>query len=235
MLPIPLLIAALASHTFAKVMKWTTNPYLIPPMPNSPTQYLVFHGQLALNQTMSRIRCEAMGGDLADVDDTTVFTFLHKRLHAPAFIGSWQGDRYRETCIALYPGGAIAVPDSGCGRLGSICEVPFYGTHGIDLRRISIPSDPSAKIGVYEKSAGGNMTTTNDAGDLQIFQNAFVKTKLQTAPQLNKDGSPVINANRFLKNAAQGTPPINSVTTVTIYGSIETDPALPCCRCCNAI
>lgn len=211
-------------------MKWTTNPYLIPPMPNSVTQYLVFHGQLALNQTMSRIRCEAMGGDLADVDDTQVFTYLHSRLHSPAFIGSWQGDRYRETCIALYPGGAIAVPESGCGRLGSICEVPVYGTHSIDLRRIAIPADPRAQIGVYEKAANN----TASIEGLNVFQNAFIKTRLQTAPQYNKDGNPINNNSRFLKNAGV-TQSINSVTTVVMYGSIETDPALPCCKCCNGI
>jgi hypothetical protein len=218
---------SLFSLTLAKVMRWTSNPYLIPPMQSGVTQYLVFHGQLALNSTLSRLRCQAMGGDLADVEDLSTFNYLHARLHSPAFVASFLGEIYNENCIAVYPGGAVAIPESGCGRLASICEIPIYGTHGIDLRSISIPSDPSAKIGKFD--IHNNFTNASIFDDETLFRGLLVKSKHSLA-----NGDDLHVNDKKLPRPGSITM-VNLVTTVTIFGSIETDPALPCCKCCNPI
>jgi hypothetical protein len=221
-LHVQLILLALATCSQAMTLGWTSNPYLIPPMPNSPTQYLVFHGPLNVNFAESRARCELMGGDLADVDDLAVHAYLHQRLHVPVFVGSFLGDRFRENCVALYPGGGVAIPDNNCGRLGSICEVPLHGTHALDLRGLSIPSDPAARVGKPSKQSNSSRPLDNHA--------------------LGLEGSMIIadaNNNSFLKGGRIGRPgwpaQSNNAVTVTVYGSIETDPALPCCKCCNAI
>lgn len=186
----------------SKILKWASNPYLIPPMtPESPTQYLVFHGPLSLNYTLSRLRCEALGGDLADIDTISAFQMLHARLHSPAFIASFLGSTYKHTGgIAMYPGGAIAVPEGGGQqRLASICEVPFLGKYAIDLSRYGVKAEKGAQVGVYGEDETGGGGGAIDKGMIKGMD-----VKSQTVP----------------------------VTTVTIYGSIETDPALPCCRCC---
>ena len=222
-----IVIFILFSLALAKVMRWTSNPYLIPPMQSGVTQYLVFHGQLALNSTLSRSRCQAMGGDLADVEDLSTFNYLHARLHSPAFVASFLGEVYNENCIAVYPGGAVAIPEGGCSRLASICEIPVYGTHGIDLRSISIPSDPSARIGKFDTHNSTN-SSSSPIDDETLLKNLLVKSRLSS----NGDELPV-NERRHQKQGSITM--INPITTVTIYGSIETDPALPCCRCCNPV
>jgi hypothetical protein len=223
MIVIYLFFILASSLIFAKVMRWTSNPYLIPPVQSGVTQYLVFHGQLALNSTLSRLRCQAMGGDLADVEDLGTFNYLHARLHSPAFVASFLGEIYTENCIAVYPGGAVAIPESGCGRLASICEVPLYGTHGIDLRSIAIPADKAAAIGKFDFGNSTQITVDEET----LLKGLLVRSKHATGEEV--PGS----ERRHLKQGSVTV--INPITTVTIYGSIETDPALPCCKCCNPV
>ena len=66
----------------------------------------------------------AMNATLADVSNSLLFRRLSSAIQSPVYIRSWQGDNYRDACIALYPGGAIAVPREGCqGPLGFICQL----------------------------------------------------------------------------------------------------------------
>lgn len=236
--------------SLAKTLKWTSNPYLIPPMSvMASTQYLVFHGQLALNYTLSRIRCEALGGDLADVDSTDTFHYLHTRLHTPAFIGSFDGKTYGggESGLALFPGGAVAIPEGGAAsRLSSVCEVPLLGTYAIDLRRYGEAADKSVKVGDYSKGNANEVVDGNLPSLEALMRAGFVIHGRRDprfsglSAQEEEIGAKGGDAQRalLLKQGTQTSTPTatsNQVTTLTIYGSIETDPALPCCRCCNPI
>lgn len=238
------LVLLLSVMATCKVMRWTSNPYLIPPQSvSSPTQYLVFHGPLALNYTLSRIRCEALGGDLADVDTMETFRYLHERLHDPAYIASFDGKTYTRDSLALYPGGAVALPEGGgFERMPSICEVPVMGSFGIDLSRYGRPADKTAEVGVV---VPGNGTAEENDGEIQeLLRRGFVQSNSkdprfsglsrQSEPIGVKAGAVQDSAREQLQASPTQTQ-TQSVTTVIIYGSIETDPALPCCRCCNAL
>lgn len=235
-------IASLAVFTNAKVMKWTSNPYLIPPPSMSAsTQYLVFHGSLALNYTLSRVRCEALGGDLADVDSMETFNYLHSRLHSPAFIASFEGKSYGglNSGLALYPGGAVAIPEGGpASRFPSICEVPLLGTYAIDLTRYGEPADKSVPVGTYGQKSAANGTATDDP-TAALLQAGFVKASRRdprfAGLSAQYDAVGARAPERAAVPVGKQATTTQSVVTVTIYGSIETDPALPCCRCCNQI
>jgi hypothetical protein len=238
-----ILFLALAHRAQGKTMKWTSNPYLIPPMNAlSTTQYLVFHGTLALNYTLSRLRCEALGGDLADADSMETFDYLHKRLHTPAFIGSFEGKTYGggKSGLALYPGGAVAIPEGGAStRFPSICEVPLLGTYSIDLSRYGEAADRSVRVGDYSGPGDSGTLPSMEA----LMRSGFVLSgrKDPRFVGLSAQSEPVgakSQPGRMLKQqtvTTATTTTTQSVTTITIYGSIETDPALPCCRCCNPI
>lgn len=250
----PIIIIALSclGLVSTKTLKWTSNPYLIPPMSAAAvTQYLVFHGQLALNYTLSRVRCEALGGDLADVDSMDAFNYLHNRLHGPAYIGSFDGHSYGgpESGLALYPGGAVAIPLSGAAeRFASICEVPLLGTYAIDLSRYGEAADRSIQPGDYgntgnSSSGSGSVKGAPAAGPMpavEALMHAGFVMNGRRDPRfagLSQQVDPVAardyGGRRQPGSSTTTTQP--TVETITIYGSIETDPALPCCRCCNGI
>ena len=66
----------------------------------------------------------SMNSTLADVSNSILFRRLSGAIQSPVYIRSWQGDNYRDACIALFPGGAIAVPREGCqGPFGFICQL----------------------------------------------------------------------------------------------------------------
>ena len=240
-----LTMAIVMSLSNGKVLKWTSNPYLIPPAsPMSTTQYLVFHGQLALNYTLSRVRCEALGGDLADVDSMEVFQYLHSRLHSPAFIASFEGKSYGSSGLALYPGGAVAIPTGGANnRFPSICEVPLMGTFSIDLSRYGEAADRSVRVGEYKNAtaAADESNKRPDPNIEELARSGFVQGRRDPrfaglSQQVGPIGARSGSGQGAPKELAQSMPTsTQSVVTVTIYGSIETDPALPCCRCCNEI
>lgn len=235
-------IVAIATFTgcFGKTMKWTSNPYLIPPPSiTATTQYLVFHGALALNYTLSRTRCEALGGDLADVDSMDTFTYLHSRLHSPAFIASFEGKSYGglSSGLALFPGGAVAIPEGGAAaRFPSICEVPLLGTYAIDLTRYGEAADRSVPVGAYGQKS--NMTTVGETAEA-LLQAGFVKSSRRdprfAGLSAQYDAVGARAPERAMLPAGKQATTTQSIVTVTIFGSIETDPALPCCRCCNQI
>lgn len=194
-----------------------TNPYLIPAVDRGITQYLVFHSELRANYTYSRARCLALGGELADIDSLEILAYLTQRIPDPAFIAAFMVEQYplsKDECIAAYPGGAVAVPELSCSaRMDSVCEVPLLGTGSIhlgDVADLSMPAEPvegQAKGQVEEEGAKHHLPTIKQG----FFRMAPDKTDKVIAA---KDD--------------------NVVTThVTIYGSVETNPALPCCRCCT--
>lgn len=183
LLPLVSLIAAL------------TNPYLISPLPRAATQYLVFHSELRAPFAASRSRCVALGGDLVDIDAPDILTYLASRLHNPAYIAAFMGHSYRPEggeCAAVYPGGAVAVPEANCeALLESICEVPLLGSGSIH-----VPD------GVHVAMPGGKVEAA-----------AFFRVAVDRADAVQAAGY--------------------VTTRVTIHGSIETNPALPCCKCCD--
>lgn len=187
-----------------------TNPYLIPAFEanGGVTQYLVFHGSLAANFTSARSRCLALGGDLADVESVEVLEYLAARLHQPAFVASWLGSHMGFACMAVFPGGAIAVPEQGCiGKISSICEVPMFGTASIHI--------------------GVNVAGKNE----EQLREDYPDTKVG----LVRPARPVDNPENvvIMRNGKRASSTIAARTaTMTLYGSIATNPALPCCKCC---
>jgi hypothetical protein len=189
-----------------------TNPYLIVSQDGGHTQYLVFHGELRANYTLARTRCIAMGGELVDVDSLQCLNYLSARLHSPAYIHGFLGDHFGEHCAAIYPGGAVAVPEHGCqSQIDSICEVPVLGTGSIHL---------GATKEDYED---GKVALPRDA----VFSTG-TKTNFHVVPRgLFRLAA---NVQREVKEGKQD----GLVTsTVTIFGSIATNPVLPCCKCCG--
>lgn len=205
--------ALLLADFYSSGQTGLTNPYLIPPH-DTPgpsgqgvTQYLVFHGKLAANFTSARTRCLALGGDLADVESVETLNYLASRLHQPAYVASWLGSHLGYACMAVFPGGAIAVPEEGClGVLSNICEVPIFGT---------------ASIHIGVDLAGK---------DKEDLDKDFPDAKLV----MGKRERPVENADGVLirRHGKQVTATKAARTaTMTIYGSIATNPVLPCCKC----
>ena len=76
--------------------------------------------------------CDRCGGKLVDIFgfyEVDVFQHLLQRigLSSPVYVGSWNGDHYRGAPIALFPGGAIAVPvKGGQGPYYGLCEYVKY-------------------------------------------------------------------------------------------------------------
>lgn len=140
--------------------------------------------------------------------------------------------------LALYPGGAVAIPDGGpAARFPSICEVPLLGTYAIDLTRYGEPADRSVPVGAYQLA--GNSTGLDDAA--KLLQAGFVKSGRRDprfaglSAQYDAVGARAPERVMVPMDGNKLATTTQSVVTVTIYGSIETDPALPCCRCCNSL
>lgn len=210
------IIITFCLYALAEYIPGMTNPYLIHSMDNGPTQFLVFHGELRANYTLARSRCIAMGGELVDVDTLETLHYLAPRLHGPAYISGFLGDRFGEDCAAIYPGGAVAVPEFGCqSNIDSICEVPVLGTGAIHL---------------------GAAAEDYESGHLPIPADAIVNI---TFPHGTKTDFHVIPKGFFRLTADQGKQIAVArmeglvTSTVTIFGSIATNPVLPCCKCCG--
>lgn len=201
---------------FSALVHGLTNPYLIPAMERGITQYLVFHSELRANYTMSRSRCLALGGELADIDSLQALQYLTQRIPEPAFISAFLIEQYplgEDECIAAYPGGAVAVPEASCQSLmDSICEVPLLGTGSIHLNdAVQLAMPRPEEEGLGSGSEGGS-----SKHDLPSIKQGFFRVAAG-------------KADKVIKAKAD-----NVVTTrVTIFGSVETNPALPCCKCCG--
>lgn len=195
---------------FSALVHGLTNPYLIPAMERGITQYLVFHSELRANYTMSRSRCLALGGELADIDSLQALQYLTQRIPDPAFISAFMIELYplaEDECIAAYPGGAVAVPEASCHSLmDSICEVPLLGTGSIHLNDAVQFAMPRS----------GEEALSGSKHDLPSIKQGFFRVAAG-------------KTDKVVKAKAD-----NVVTTrVTIFGSVETNPALPCCKCCG--
>ncbi len=92
------------------------------------------------------------------------------------------------------------------GKIGSICEIPLYGTASIHIG--ANPQDSENLLQEYP-----------DAKPMEV------KNKVPSNPnniQIFRDGKRIVAPNK-----ATG-----KTVTMTIYGSIATNPVLPCCKCC---
>ena len=175
-----------------------TNPYLIPAAPHGSTQFLVFHSELKSNYNQSLSRCIELGGDLVDIDSLPLLGHLSSRIHNAAFISAFRGERYSpdegDECAAVYPGGAVAIPQEGCNDLlDSICEIPLLGTGVINVGGIEVQG------------------IENDVGSVR--KHAFYRVNMDRAEDVKASGY--------------------ATTRIVLQGSIETNPALPCCKCCG--
>ena len=91
------------------------------------TEFKLFYGKDADCEKDARAVCRRDGGELADVTSHN-FSYLVKQLKkvpkvSRAYVDSWNGDDYGNTCIALYQGGSIVVPPEGCkGPTAFICQ-----------------------------------------------------------------------------------------------------------------
>ena len=99
------------------------------------------------------------------------------------------------------------MPEQGCvGKIGSICEVPVFGTASI---HIGAAPDAASDLAVDYPEAQARLVKDNPAvpnpEDIAIYRDG---KKLQSAK------------------------PSGRTATMTIYGSIATNPVLPCCKCC---
>ena len=91
--------------------------------------YTLFYGCNAAEEAVAREQCKCLGGDLLNINGVAEFEHISCQLKEKAcdvpfaFMNSWNGDDYRETCIAFYQGGAIAVPLHGCCETSAfVCE-----------------------------------------------------------------------------------------------------------------
>lgn len=131
-MPVGALLSSLASGDVPPAN--LTNPYLVPPLGQGGTQFLVFHGEFQANYAVARTRCVSLGGELADVDSLELLHHLASHLHGPAFVLGFLGDSLGDDCAAIYPGAAVAVPEASCREvLDSVCEVAVMGTASIDV------------------------------------------------------------------------------------------------------
>eukprot|EP00761_Pharyngomonas_kirbyi_P011051 gb/GECH01011075.1/.p1 GENE.gb/GECH01011075.1/~~gb/GECH01011075.1/.p1 ORF type:complete len:125 (+),score=31.03 gb/GECH01011075.1/:1-375(+) len=75
------------------------------------------------SENAQRDACRNLNWQLSSVNNTQEFSFLAKEVDRVAYVNSWQGDDYKDVCIAFYPGGAIVEPPVGCnGPLSGLCE-----------------------------------------------------------------------------------------------------------------
>ena len=66
--------------------------------------------------------CTAIGGTLADVQNTAEFGYLSTRVTKKSWIRSWQGNTYGGSCLVFWPGGAITL--APCGELDQgLCKI----------------------------------------------------------------------------------------------------------------
>ena len=75
----------------------------------------------------ARPLCRSLGGQLALIESTDEHWYLGQHICQPVWYSQWQGNVYQGNggCIALYPGGASAVPTNGCfEQLIALCKVP---------------------------------------------------------------------------------------------------------------
>lgn len=92
------------------------------------------------------------------------------------------------------------------GKIGSICEVPLYSSASIHI--------------------GGASSTTGDLA--QDYPDARPQAVKDPKTPTNPDGIQIYRDGKRL----QGAKPAGKTVTMTIYGSIATNPVLPCCKCC---
>lgn len=101
----------------------------------------------------------------------------------------------------------LIVPEEGCvGKIGSICEVPVFGTASIH-----IGAHPDSTSDLRADFPEARAIAVNMPGEVANPENV----------QIFRDGKRIVGAK-----------PAGKTATMTIYGSIATNPALPCCKCC---
>jgi hypothetical protein len=95
-------------------------------LPGVPFRYQYISTPLSFGDAWNRCRAINANSRLAYISTTNEHWRLGNLLCVPSWYQNWNGDQYQEACIALYPGGATAVPAGGCAeKLPSICQVPL--------------------------------------------------------------------------------------------------------------
>lgn len=65
-------------------------------------------------------KCACLGLSLAKIATTHELKFLGENIPGTSWIDKWQGNDYGGACIALFKGGAIAVPINNCNSLNAV-------------------------------------------------------------------------------------------------------------------
>lgn len=100
------------------------------------------------------------------------------------------------------------MPEEGCvGKIGSICEVPVFGTASIHIGGTS----PDKSTNLKQDYPEANPVVIRPKSPAQNVEGI----------EIYRDGKRVV-----------GSQPAGKTATMTIYGAIATNPALPCCKCC---
>lgn len=65
-------------------------------------------------------KCACLGLSLAKIATVGELKFLGENIPGTSWIDKWQGNDYGGACIALFKGGAIAVPINNCNSLNAV-------------------------------------------------------------------------------------------------------------------
>lgn len=79
------------------------------------------------NEADATTMCQTMGGEMLQIGSADEHFWLGQQICTPMWYKTWETNSYStpNACIALYPGGATAVPTQGCDtQLLAICAIP---------------------------------------------------------------------------------------------------------------
>ena len=101
-----------------------TNPTPpITPPPNSPQGLRYGYTPQRMTESQVSASCLSLGGVIADIQDPVEHWSVGLQLCEAVWYRKWEGNGYDEACIALYPGGATAVPRGACQEvLFGLCK-----------------------------------------------------------------------------------------------------------------
>lgn len=90
----------------------------------SGTKYAIIPQENGTTRAESLEKCLVLGGQLADIKLGADFEFLSKTVKGAAWINSFEEKNFNNACIALFEGGAIAVPIGNClSTQGVLCKL----------------------------------------------------------------------------------------------------------------
>lgn len=102
----------------------------VPNVPACPFEIASFDGITkfcvvdAATRDNAELACEALGGQLSNIQSSAESAYLSTRVPAQVWIRAWQGNTYGGACLSYFPGGAFAVVGCGESHQG-LCDVPI--------------------------------------------------------------------------------------------------------------